>query len=176
MKLHELKPAAGARKARIRIGRGPGSGKGKTAGKGHNGQKSRSGYSRRWGFEGGQMPLNRRLPKRGFTNLFRKEYRTVNVERLNELEAGSVVTPESLQSAGLLRKGSAEVKVMGNGELKVSLTVRAHKFTRVAAQKIADAGGKAETIEPTRIKVTGKYPKKSLRPAAAVAKAENDQS
>jgi large subunit ribosomal protein L15 len=176
MKLHELKPAAGARKARMRIGRGPGSGSGKTAGKGHKGQKSRSGYSRRWGFEGGQMPLNRRLPKRGFSNPFRKEYRTVNVERLNALEAGTVVTPEVLQSAGLLRKGSAEVKVMGNGELKVSLTVHAHKFTRVAAEKIAAAGGKAETIAPTRVKPTGKLLKKSLRPAVAATKAENDQS
>lgn len=176
MKLHELKPAAGARRARMRIGRGPGSGKGKTAGRGSNGQKSRSGYSRRWGFEGGQMPLNRRLPKRGFFNRFRKEYRTVNVDRLNGLEAGSLVTPESLQSAGLLRKGRAEVKVMGNGELKISLTVQAHKFTKAAAEKIAAAGGKAETIAPTRVKATGKLLKRSLRPATAAAKAENDQS
>lgn len=176
MKLHELKPAAGARRARMRIGRGPGSGKGKTAGRGSNGQKSRSGYSRRWGFEGGQMPLNRRLPKRGFFNPFRKEYRTVNVDRLNGLEAGSLVTPESLQSAGLLRKGRAEVKVMGNGELKISLTVQAHKFTKAAAEKIAAAGGKAETIAPTRVKATGKLLKRSLRPATAAAKAENDQS
>jgi large subunit ribosomal protein L15 len=176
MKLHELKPAAGARKARMRIGRGPGSGKGKTSGRGDKGQKSRSGYSRRWGFEGGQMPLNRRLPKRGFSNPFRKEYRTVNVERLNVLESGSVVTPEMLQSAGLLRKGSADVKIMGNGELKVSLTVQAHKFTRVAAEKIAAAGGKAETIPPRRVKATGKLVKKSMRPAAAGTKAESDQS
>jgi len=176
MKLHELKPAAGARKARMRIGRGPGSGKGKTAGRGEKGQKSRSGYSRRRGFEGGQMPLHRRLPKRGFSNPFRKEYRTVNVERLSGLEAGSVVTPESLQSAGLLRKGSAEVKVLGNGELKVSLTVKAHKFTKMAAEKITAAGGTVETIEPARKKPTGKLPKKSLRPAAGVAKVESDPS
>jgi large subunit ribosomal protein L15 len=176
MKLHELKPAAGARKARMRIGRGPGSGKGKTAGRGEKGQKSRSGYSRRRGFEGGQMPLHRRLPKRGFSNPFRKEYRTVNVDRLNALEAGSVVTPESMQSAGLLRKGSADVKILGNGELKVSLTVRAHKFTRMAAEKIAAAGGKVETIEAARPKTIGKLLKKSLRPAAGVARAESDQS
>ena len=176
MKLHELKPAAGARRARMRIGRGPGSGKGKTAGRGEKGQKSRSGYSRRRGFEGGQMPLHRRLPKRGFSNIFRKEYRTVNVDRLNGLETGSVVTPEFMQSAGLLRKGKAEVKILGNGELTVSLTVRAHKFTKMAAEKIAAAGGKVETIEPVRPKPTGKLLKKSLRPAAGVVKAENDRS
>jgi large subunit ribosomal protein L15 len=176
MKLHELKPAAGARKARMRIGRGPGSGKGKTAGRGEKGQKSRSGYSRRRGFEGGQMPLHRRLPKRGFSNPFRKEYRTVNVERLGDLEAGAVVTPESMQSAGLLRKGSAEVKVLGNGELKVALTVKAHKFTKMAAEKITAAGGTVETIEPVRKKPTGKLLKKSLRAAAGVARAESDPS
>ncbi len=150
MKLHELKPAAGSRKARTRVGRGPGSGKGKTCGRGEKGQKSRSGYSRQRGFEGGQMPLHRRLPKRGFTNPFRTAYRTVNVERLNGLEAGSVVTPESLQKAGLLKKGSQPVKLLGNGELKVGLTVRVHQFTAIAAEKIAAAGGKAERIEPRR--------------------------
>ena len=133
-------------KRRRRVGRGPGSGRGKTSGRGHKGQKSRTGYSSARGFEGGQMPLHRRLPKRGFTNIFRKEYRTVNVDRLNDLDAGSVVTPESLQEAGLLKKGRKSVKVLGNGDLKVALTVRAHKFTKTAAQKIQAAGGKAEVI------------------------------
>lgn len=146
MKLHELKPAPGSRKAPRRIGRGPGSGRGKTAGRGHKGQKSRSGYRRMPGFEGGQMPLQRRLPKRGFTNIFRTEYRTVNVERLNGFEAGSVVDPDALQRAGLLKKGKHDVKVLGNGELSVALTVRAHRFTASAARKIEAAGGKAESI------------------------------
>ena len=147
MKLHELKPSPGARQARKRVGRGPGSGLGKTAGRGHKGQKSRSGYSRMRGFEGGQMPLHRRLPKRGFTNIFRTEYRTVNVERLNAFEAGSVVDPAVLQRAGLLRKGRGRVKVLGNGDLGVALTVRAHRFTGSATQKIQAAGGRAESIE-----------------------------
>jgi large subunit ribosomal protein L15 len=146
MKLHELKPAPNSRKAPKRVGRGPGSGTGKTAGRGHKGQKSRSGYSRMRGFEGGQMPLHRRLPKRGFTNIFRTEYRTVNVERLNGFEAGSVVDPEALQRAGLLRKGSKAVKILGNGELNVALTVRAHRFTGSAVKKIEAAGGKSERI------------------------------
>jgi large subunit ribosomal protein L15 len=146
MRQHELKPAAGSRKNRKRVGRGPGSGLGKTAGRGEKGQKSRSGFSQKPGFEGGQMPLHRRIPKRGFTNIFRKEYLTVNVERLNRFEAGAVVTPESLRDAGLLHKGSLEVKVLGNGDLKVALTVRAHKFTGAAARKIQEAGGKAEVL------------------------------
>jgi len=146
MKLHEIKPADGSRRTRKRVGRGPGCGSGKTAGRGHKGQKSRSGYSSARGFEGGQMPLHRRLPKRGFVNNFRKLYRTVNVERLNGLEAGSVVTPDSLYEAGLLRKGSRAVKVLGHGELNVALTVQAHKFTRSAVQKIEAAGGRAEVI------------------------------
>ncbi len=147
MKLHELKPAAGSRKAPKRVGRGPGSGTGKTAGRGHNGQKSRSGYSRMRGFEGGQMPLHRRLPKRGFTNIFRTTYRTVNIERLSGFEAGSVIGPDALQDAGLLKKGSDQIKILGNGELNVALTVRAHRFTGSAAKKIEAAGGKAEVIE-----------------------------
>jgi len=146
MKLNELKPAAGSTRDRKRVGRGPGSGWGKTAGRGHKGQKSRSGYSRARGFEGGQMPLHRRLPKRGFTNIFRTEYRTVNVERLNNFVEGSVVDPEALQQAGLLGKGRDGVKILGNGELKVKLTVRAHRFTESAAKKIEAAGGKAEKI------------------------------
>lgn len=146
MKLSTLQPAPGARKNPKRIGRGPGSGNGKTAARGEKGQKSRSGYSRKRGFEGGQMPLKRRVPKRGFTNIFRTEYRTVNVDRLNELPAGSTVTPETLQSAGLLRKGREPVKILGNGEIKVALTVRAHKYTGSAAEKIKAAGGTAEVI------------------------------
>ncbi len=146
MKLHELKPAAGSRKSPKRVGRGPGSGTGKTAGRGHKGQKSRSGFSRMRGFEGGQMPLHRRLPKRGFTNIFRTEFRTVNVDKLNGFEVGSVIDPAALLGAGLLRKGTNQVKILGNGELTVSLTVRAHRFTGTAARKIEAAGGKAEVI------------------------------
>ncbi len=146
MKQHEWRPAAGSRRSRKRVGRGPGSGLGKTAGRGENGQKSRSGYSRKLGFEGGQMPLHRRVPKRGFTNIFRVEYRTVNVERLNAFGAGAVVTPESLREAGLLRKGGRGVKVLGGGDLQVALTVRAHKFTEAAVRKIEGAGGKAELL------------------------------
>jgi large subunit ribosomal protein L15 len=146
MKQNTLKPSPGSRKNPKRIGRGPGSGTGKTAARGENGQQSRSGYSQKRGFEGGQMPLKRRVPKRGFTNIFRKEYRTVNVERLNGLPAGSTVTPESLQKAGLLKKGDAPVKVLGGGEIKVALTVQAHKYTGSAAKKIEAAGGTAEVI------------------------------
>ena len=146
MNLHDLTPAKGSRKSRKRLGRGPGSGTGKTAGRGEKGQKSRSGYSAKRGFEGGQMPLHRRLPKRGFTNIFRTEFRTVNVDRLNRLEAGSEVTPESLQNVGLLRKGDAPVKILGNGSLNVALTIKAHKFTKAAVQKIEAAGGKVEVL------------------------------
>ena len=146
MKLHELKPATGARKTRRRVGRGPGSGRGKTAGRGEKGQRSRSGYSSQRGFEGGQMPLHRRLPKRGFVNIFRKEYRTVNVVRLNGLEAGTTVTLEILQQHGLVKKGRDDIKILGYGDLNVALTVQAHKFSKTAVQKIEAAGGKAETI------------------------------
>jgi large subunit ribosomal protein L15 len=146
MKQNALKPAVGSRRNRKRVGRGPASGSGKTAGRGENGQKSRSGYSVKRGFEGGQMPLKRRVPKRGFTNIFRTEYRTVNVDRLNDLPAGSQVTPELLQKAGLLRKGPTPVKILGNGTLTIALTVRAHKYTGSAVQKIEAAGGKAEVI------------------------------
>ena len=141
-----MKPAAGARKKRKRVGRGPGSGHGKTATRGSKGGQSRSGYSSKRGFEGGQMPLHRRIPKRGFTNIFRTEYRTVNVERLNVFQPGTVVTPEVLQEAGLLKKGGLGVKILGNGDVKVPLTVRVHKFTKAAATKIESAGGKAEVF------------------------------
>jgi large subunit ribosomal protein L15 len=146
LNLHDLKPADGARKARKRIGRGPGSGHGKTATRGEKGQKSRSGYSRKRGFEGGQMPLHRRIPKRGFTNIFRNEFRTVNVDRLNVFESGSVVTPDAIEDAGLLKKGTAPLKVLGNGEVKVVLTVKAHKFSAAAEKKIRAAGGTTELL------------------------------
>ena len=146
MKLHDIKPEPGSRKDRKRIGRGPGSGNGKTAGRGENGQKSRSGYSQKRGFEGGQMPLHRRLPKRGFTNIFRKEYRTVNIDRLNGFTAGATVGPVILQQAGLVKKGDLDLKVLGNGDIKVALTVQAHRFTESAKKKIEAAGGTAEVI------------------------------
>jgi large subunit ribosomal protein L15 len=147
MKLHDLAPAKGSKKARKRIGRGPGSGLGKTAGRGHKGQKSRSGYRRRLGFEGGQMPLVRRVPKRGFTNIFRTEYAVVNVEQLAALAEGSgtEVTPESLAAAGLVRRGRP-LKVLGDGEIAASLTVKAHAFSKSARQKIEAAGGTCEEL------------------------------
>ncbi|MGH9380934.1 MAG: 50S ribosomal protein L15 [Thermoanaerobaculia bacterium] len=143
MKLHELQPAAGSKQARKRVGRGPGSGTGKTAGRGHKGQKSRAGFRRRLGFEGGQMPLIRRVPKRGFHNLFRREYAVVNLAQLAEL-AGEV-TPETLAEAGLVRPG-ARVKILGDGEISAGLTVRAHKFSGSARRKIEAAGGTCEEI------------------------------
>ena len=146
MKLHELKPAAGSRKAPKRIGRGTGSGLGRNAGKGEKGQKARSGGGVRPGFEGGQMPLYRRLPKRGFTNIFAKEYAEINVERLNIFEDGTEVTPELLLQKGIVKKAKDGVKVLGNGELQKNLTVKAAKFTKAAAEKIEAAGGKVEVI------------------------------
>ena len=147
MKLHELQPAAGSVKEVKRIGRGHGSGTGKTAGKGHKGQKARSGGSIRPGFEGGQMPLQRRMPKRGFNNIFATEYATVNVSALEErFEAGAVVDAESLKACGLIKDAKDGIKVLGNGELTKSLTVKAAKFTAAAQEKIEKAGGKAEVI------------------------------
>lgn len=144
MKLHDLQPAAGSKRARKRIGRGRGSGTGKTAGRGHKGQKSRSGYRRRAGFEGGQMPLIRRVPKRGFHNLFRRQYSVVNLVQLADMSGE--VTPESLAEAGLVRD-DARVKILGDGELGAALTVRAHKFSRSAREKIEAAGGNCEEIQ-----------------------------
>lgn len=144
MKLSDLSPAAGSRRTRKRVGRGPGSGTGKTAGRGHKGQKSRSGYSQRAGFEGGQMPLVRRVPKRGFTNIFRTEYEVVNVGRLAGLEGE--VTPEGLAAHGLVKAGRP-VKVLGDGDLTTALKVTAHKFSRTARQKIEAAGGSCEVVE-----------------------------
>ncbi len=147
MKLHELRAAEGSKKNRKRRGRGSASGQGTTGGRGMNGQKSRSGGGVRLGFEGGQMPLYRRLPKRGFTNIFGSEYTTINVEALNRFEAGTVVTAELLDEAGVISKIEKDgVKVLGNGELKVALTVQASKFTKTAIEKIEAAGGKAEVI------------------------------
>ncbi len=146
MKLHELKAAPGATKAPKRKGRGTATGQGKTAGRGMNGQNSRSGGGVRLGFEGGQMPLYRRIPKRGFTNHWRKEYVGVNVEALNAFEDGAEVTPEMMMAAGLAKKVTAGIKVLGEGELTKKLTVKAHKFSKTAMEKIEAAGGKAEVI------------------------------
>lgn len=146
MKLHELKPAAGSTTAPKRLGRGIGSGLGKTSGKGHKGAKARSGGGKRAGFEGGQMPLVRRIPKRGFTNIFAIEYETINVERLEIFEDGTVVTPELLLQYGLIKKIRDGVKVLGSGEVTKKLTVKAHKFTGSAKEKIEAVGGKAEVI------------------------------
>ncbi|AWI07320.1 50S ribosomal protein L15 [Clostridium drakei] len=146
MKLHELKPAAGSRKSPKRVGRGTGSGLGRNAGKGEKGQKARSGGGVRLGFEGGQMPLFRRLPKRGFTNIFAKEFSTINVDRLNIFEDGTEVTPELLLSKGMVRKAKNGVKILGNGDLQKKLTVKAAKFSQVAIEKIEALGGKVEVI------------------------------
>lgn len=146
MRLHELKPAPGARTEPRRKGRGIGSGLGKTAGRGHKGQKARAGGGVRPGFEGGQMPLQRRLPKRGFRNPFKVEYNEVNVQALNRFDDGTVVTPELLLEAGIISKPRDGVVILGNGRLEKSLTVKAQRFSRQAAEKIQAAGGKAEVI------------------------------
>jgi large subunit ribosomal protein L15 len=147
MDLSTLKPNKGARKARKRLGRGPGSGHGKTAGRGEKGQKSRSGYSRRLGFEGGQMPLYRRVPKRGFTNIFKTEFSVLNVADLERVfEAGAVVDAEALREAGLV-KGRKKIKVLGNGDLSKKLTVHADKFSATAKSKIEAAGGTCQEIQ-----------------------------
>lgn len=146
MKLHELKPAEGSRKERNRVGRGIGSGNGKTAGRGHKGQNSRSGGGVRPGFEGGQNPLYRRLPKRGFTNPTRKEYAIVNLETLNRFEAGTEVTPELLLETGIVSNAKSGIKVLGDGQLEKGLTVKANKFSASAKEAIEAAGGKTEVI------------------------------
>ena len=146
MKLHDLKPAVGATTAPKRLGRGVGSGLGKTSGKGHKGAKARSGGGKRPGFEGGQMPLTMRLPKRGFTNIFRKEYVAINVDRLEIFEEGMVVTPVELIQYGVIKNVEDGVKILGNGEITKKLTVQANKFSESAKQKIEAAGGKAEVI------------------------------
>lgn len=146
MKLHELRPATGSKRAPKRVGRGTATGWGKTAGRGQDGQNSRSGGGVRPGFEGGQMPLYRRLPKRGFTNIFAKKYSIVNLDRLNAFEDGTEVTPELLLEARIVRKLNDGVKVLGQGELNKKLTVKAHKFSKSAVEAIERAGGKAEVI------------------------------
>lgn len=146
MKLHELKATEGSREERFRKGRGPASGNGKTAGRGHKGQNSRSGGGVRLGFEGGQTPLFRRIPKRGFTNPFRKEYAIVNIADLNRFTAGTEVTFASLKEAGLVNKELSGVKILGNGTLEVALTVKANKFTASAKTAIETAGGTVEVI------------------------------
>jgi large subunit ribosomal protein L15 len=149
MNLHELSPAKGSKKNRKRVGRGPGSGLGKTAGRGHKGQRSRAGFSAQAGFEGGQMPLVRRVPKRGFTNIFRKEYAVVNLGRLAELaeslDAGTALTPEVMVAQGAVRSGQP-VKVLGDGELSQAVTVHAHKFSKSAREKIEGAGGQCHEL------------------------------
>jgi large subunit ribosomal protein L15 len=146
MELNTIKPPRGSRKKVKRLGRGRGSGHGKTACRGMNGQRSRSGNKSARGYEGGQMPLQRRVPKRGFTNIFRKEYEVVNVEELNSFEKGSEVTPELLNEKGVVRLNLGGVKILGDGEITVALTVRANRFSKTAREKIEAAGGKAEVI------------------------------
>ena len=146
MKLNELKSAPGSKKRSKRIGRGPGSGHGKTSCRGHKGQNSRSGGGVRPGFEGGQMPLQRRTPKRGFTNIFKKRYAILNVKDLNRFDANSVVDPAALREKGMITKVYDGVKVLGNGEIQVPLTVRVHKISSSAVQKIEKAAGTVEVI------------------------------
>ena len=147
MDLSNLKPAKGAKQNRKRVGRGPGSGNGKTAGRGNKGAQSRSGYSFKRGFEGGQMPLHRRLPKRGFNNIFRTEYAVVNLDQLEaSFDAGATVTLDALRTAGLVHSKRTPVKVLGRGEVTKALVVQAHKFSGKAVEKLAAAGGKAEAV------------------------------
>jgi len=147
MGLDKLKPAEGSKGKKFRVGRGQGSGNGKTAGRGHKGAQSRSGYKSKRGFEGGQMPLHRRIPKRGFTNIFRREYEVVNVDRIAEVfDAGTVVTPELLRAHGLIARAEAKVKVLARGDVAKALTVKAHKFSGKAAEKILAAGGATEVL------------------------------
>jgi len=144
MKLHELSPAKGSKQSRKRLGRGPGSGTGKTAGRGHKGQRSRSGYSQRLGFEGGQMPLIRRVPKRGFTNIFKTRYQVVNLASLTDLSGE--VTPDVLVAKGLVRAGHL-VKVLGDGEIESAIQIQAHRFSASARAKIEAAGGSCEVLK-----------------------------
>lgn len=146
MKLHELKPAEGSRKERNRVGRGVATGNGKTSGRGHKGQKARSGGGVRPGFEGGQLPLFRRLPKRGFTNINRKEYAIVNLDQLNKFEDGTEVTPALLVESGVVKNEKSGIKILGNGSLDKKLTVKAHKFSAPAAEAIDAKGGAHEVI------------------------------
>lgn len=146
MRLNELKPAPGSRKESRRVGRGMASGSGKTSGRGHKGQNARSGGGVRPGFEGGQNPIYRRLPKRGFTSPNRKEYAIVNLDTLNRFAEGTEVTPELLAELGIVKDQKSGIKILGNGELQVKLSVKAHKFSETAAEKIRSAGGATEVI------------------------------
>jgi large subunit ribosomal protein L15 len=146
MKLNELKPAPGSRKESRRVGRGTASGSGKTSGRGHKGQNARSGGGVRPGFEGGQNPIYRRLPKRGFTSPNRKEYAIINLDTLNRFAEDTIVTPELLAELGIVKDAKSGIKILGNGELQVKLSVKAHKFSETAAEKIKAAGGATEVI------------------------------
>ncbi|MDQ6785633.1 MAG: 50S ribosomal protein L15 [Acidobacteriota bacterium] len=146
--LNNLRPTDGSTHKKKRVGRGPGSGLGKTAGRGHKGQKSRSGYSQKIGFEGGQMPLQRRLPKRGFTNIFKKQWIEISLAKLEEsFNAGDEITPEILHERGLIKKAKHDLVILGNGEMSKALTISAHRFTKAAREKIEKAGGSAVAIE-----------------------------
>jgi large subunit ribosomal protein L15 len=145
MNLSNLHPAKGSRKDRLRVGRGPGSGRQKTSGKGSKGQLQGAGFTRTWGFEGGQMPLHRRIPKRGFNNVFRMEYAEINLDRLVKL-AMVEIAPKDMAAAGIIKKDSARVKILGRGEVASAMTVHAHKFSQTAQEKIEKAGGKAVLI------------------------------
>ena len=146
MKLHELSPSEGSKKKAIRVGRGHGSGNGKTSGKGQKGQKARSGGGVRPGFEGGQMPIYRRLPKRGFTNIFAKKYTSINVEDLNKFDNGTEITAEVLKENGVIKKINDGIVVLGRGDLNKKVTIKAKRFSKSAEEKISAAGGKAEVI------------------------------
>jgi large subunit ribosomal protein L15 len=148
LSLNNLKPAAGSTHKKKRVGRGPGSGLGKTAGRGHKGQKSRSGYSSRPGFEGGQMPLQRRLPKRGFTNIFKKQWIEISLAKIeSNFNAGDDVTPEILHERGLIKKAKHDLVILGSGDISKALNISAHRFTKAAREKIEKAGGTANAIE-----------------------------
>ena len=147
VKIHELKPPKGARSERKRVGRGPGSGHGQTSGRGDKGQKARAGGHVQPWFEGGQLPLHRRVPKRGFTNIFRQEYAIINLRDLSRFEAGTSLSPDLLWEQGMIKHRKDLVKILGEGEISQPLTVSAHKFSRSALQKIEAAGGKAEVIK-----------------------------
>jgi large subunit ribosomal protein L15 len=146
--LNNLRPTEGSTHKKKRVGRGPGSGLGKTSGRGHKGQKSRSGYSRKIGFEGGQMPLQRRLPKRGFTNIFKKQWLEVSLAKLEEsFNAGDEITPEILHERGLIKKAKHDLVILGTGEITKALKISAHRFTKAAREKIENVGGSAVAIE-----------------------------
>jgi large subunit ribosomal protein L15 len=155
LSLNNLKPAKGSTHKKKRVGRGPGSGLGKTAGRGHKGQKSRSGYSRKIGFEGGQMPLQRRLPKRGFTNIFKTKWLEVSLEKIDDnFNKGDEVTPDNLRERGLIKKAKHDLVILGTGEISKALSISAHRFTKSAKEKIEKAGGTAILIEKGNKKET----------------------